>query len=65
MRDRERLSRANVILQNGFGLESPDLTRFIAELDVGTVNVWEVPGFRIEMSPYDMTLGRIVYRYKA
>jgi len=31
LRDRERLSRANVILQNGFGLESPDLTRFIAE----------------------------------
>jgi phosphonoacetaldehyde dehydrogenase len=28
------------------------ITRFIAELDVGTVNVWEVPGFRIEMSPF-------------
>jgi hypothetical protein len=22
------------------------------ELDVGTVNVWEVPGYRIEMSPF-------------
>ena len=28
------------------------ITRFISELDVGTVNVWEVPGYRIEMSPF-------------
>ncbi len=28
------------------------ITRFIAELRTGTVNVWEVPGFRIEMSPF-------------
>ena len=28
------------------------ITRFIAELDVGTVNIWEVPGYRIEMSPF-------------
>ncbi len=28
------------------------ITRFIGELDVGTVNVWEVPGYRIEMSPF-------------
>ena len=28
------------------------ITRFINELDVGTVNVWEVPGYRIEMSPF-------------
>ena len=28
------------------------ITRFIDELDVGTVNVWEVPGYRIEMSPF-------------
>jgi putative phosphonoacetaldehyde dehydrogenase len=28
------------------------VTRFINELDVGTVNVWEVPGYRIEMSPF-------------
>ncbi|MFX1674832.1 phosphonoacetaldehyde dehydrogenase [Paraburkholderia sp. A2WS-5] len=27
-------------------------TRFIRELDVGTVNVWEVPGYRTEMSPF-------------
>jgi phosphonoacetaldehyde dehydrogenase len=42
-----------------FGLSSgvctnrlDDITRFINELDVGTVNVWEVPGYRIEMSPF-------------
>lgn len=28
------------------------ITRFVAELRVGTVNVWEVPGYRIEMSPF-------------
>jgi putative phosphonoacetaldehyde dehydrogenase len=28
------------------------VTRFVSELDVGTVNVWEVPGYRIEMSPF-------------
>ncbi len=28
------------------------ITRFIDELAVGTVNVWEVPGYRIEMSPF-------------
>jgi putative phosphonoacetaldehyde dehydrogenase len=28
------------------------ITRFISDLDVGTVNVWEVPGYRIEMSPF-------------
>jgi putative phosphonoacetaldehyde dehydrogenase len=28
------------------------ITQFIEELNVGTVNVWEVPGFRIEMSPF-------------
>jgi len=28
------------------------ITRFIAELNVGTVNIWEVPGYRIEMSPF-------------
>ena len=27
-------------------------TRFINELQVGTVNIWEVPGYRIEMSPF-------------
>ncbi|MDF2766364.1 MAG: phosphonoacetaldehyde dehydrogenase [Rhodospirillales bacterium] len=28
------------------------ITRFVSELEVGTVNVWEVPGYRIESSPF-------------
>jgi len=28
------------------------VTRFVTELEVGTVNVWEVPGYRTEMSPF-------------
>ena len=28
------------------------VTAFIEGLDVGTVNIWEVPGYRIEMSPF-------------
>ena len=28
------------------------ITQFVRDLDVGTVNVWEVPGYRIEMSPF-------------
>ncbi|MGB1832730.1 MAG: phosphonoacetaldehyde dehydrogenase [bacterium] len=28
------------------------ITRFIAELNHGTVNIWEVPGYCIEMSPF-------------
>ena len=28
------------------------ITRFINELQHGTVNIWEVPGYRIEMSPF-------------
>ena len=28
------------------------IQRFIEALDVGTVNIWEVPGYRIEMSPF-------------
>lgn len=42
-----------------FGLSSGVCTdnwsviqRFIKELNVGTVNIWEVPGYRIEMSPF-------------
>lgn len=42
-----------------FGLSSgvctdrlDSITRFVNELRVGTVNVWEVPGFRIEISPF-------------
>lgn len=28
------------------------ITRFASELQVGTVNVWEVPGYRIELTPF-------------
>jgi acyl-CoA reductase-like NAD-dependent aldehyde dehydrogenase len=28
------------------------ITRFVAELQVGTVNVREVPGYRIELTPF-------------
>ena len=42
-----------------FGLSSGVCTdnwghiqRFIRDLKVGTVNIWEVPGYRIEMSPF-------------
>jgi acyl-CoA reductase-like NAD-dependent aldehyde dehydrogenase len=28
------------------------MTRYIDGLQVGTVNIWEVPGYRIEMSPF-------------
>jgi phosphonoacetaldehyde dehydrogenase len=28
------------------------ITRFVTELEVGTVNIWEVPGYRTEMSPF-------------
>jgi putative phosphonoacetaldehyde dehydrogenase len=28
------------------------ITRFVSELEVGSVNIWEVPGYRIEMSPF-------------
>ena len=28
------------------------ITRFVDGLDVGTVNIWEQPGYRIEMSPF-------------
>ncbi len=42
-----------------FGLSSgvctnslPRAIRYIESLNVGTVNIWEVPGYRIEMSPF-------------
>ncbi len=42
-----------------FGLSSGVCTndyrrmqKFIRGLNVGTVNIWEVPGYRIEMSPF-------------
>jgi len=48
-------------ISNGtaFGLSSgictnrlDDATRFAKELQVGTVNLWEVPGYRIELTPF-------------
>ncbi|MGG1944900.1 phosphonoacetaldehyde dehydrogenase [Trinickia sp. NRRL B-1857] len=50
-----------IALSNGtpFGLSSGLCTnrqdwiaRFVNELHVGTVNVWEVPGYRIELTPF-------------
>ncbi|MFO1282137.1 MAG: phosphonoacetaldehyde dehydrogenase [Burkholderiales bacterium] len=29
-----------------------DIMRFVRELDVGSVNVWEVPGYRLEVTPF-------------
>ena len=50
-----------IAISNGtaFGLSSgictnrmDDATRFAKELQVGTVNLWEVPGYRIELTPF-------------
>jgi putative phosphonoacetaldehyde dehydrogenase len=50
-----------IAISNGtaFGLSSgvctdrmDYITRFVNELKVGTVNVWEVPGYRIELTPF-------------
>ncbi|MGK9286449.1 phosphonoacetaldehyde dehydrogenase [Sinorhizobium meliloti] len=52
---------ATIALSNStaFGLSSGVCTndyrrmqKYIAGLNVGTVNIWEVPGYRIEMSPF-------------
>ena len=52
---------ATIAISNGtaFGLSSGVCTndfrrmqRYIAGLRVGTVNIWEVPGYRTEMSPF-------------
>jgi putative phosphonoacetaldehyde dehydrogenase len=50
-----------IAMSNGtaFGLSSgictnrmDDVMRFAKELKVGTVNLWEVPGYRIELTPF-------------
>ncbi|RVT50126.1 phosphonoacetaldehyde dehydrogenase [Rubrivivax albus] len=50
-----------IAISNGtaFGLSSgictnrmDDATRFAKELNVGTVNLWQVPGYRIELTPF-------------
>ena len=55
-RDEEVMAISN---STPFGLSSgvctndfSRMTSFIEGLDVGTVNIWEVPGYRIEMSPF-------------
>ncbi len=53
--------RATMAISNAtaFGLSSgvctnrlERVTAYVNGLDVGTVNIWEVPGYRIEMSPF-------------
>ena len=47
------LTRRPIGLSSGVCTNKLDyITRFINELEVGTVNVWEVPGYRTEMSPF-------------
>ncbi len=52
--DAIRVSNSTVFgLSSGVCTDRLDyITRFIEELHVGTVNIWEVPGYRIEMSPF-------------
>ena len=54
--DDEMIALSN---STAFGLSSgvctnsyPRMQKYIAGLKVGTVNIWEVPGYRIEMSPF-------------
>ena len=53
-RSTERVSNSTAFgLSSGVCTNRMDyITRFVNELDVGTVNIWEVPGYRIEMSPF-------------
>jgi acyl-CoA reductase-like NAD-dependent aldehyde dehydrogenase len=40
-------------LSSGICTDRLDLIRrFVDELQVGSLNVWEVPGYRIELSPF-------------
>ena len=52
--DAIRISNGTVFgLSSGICTDRADLiTRFVNELRVGTVNVWEVPGYRIELTPF-------------
>jgi phosphonoacetaldehyde dehydrogenase len=52
--DAIRLSNGTAFgLSSGVCTNRSDLvTRFVNELRVGTVNVWEVPGYRIELTPF-------------
>jgi acyl-CoA reductase-like NAD-dependent aldehyde dehydrogenase len=43
----------NYGLSSGVRINRPDcITRFVSELEVGTVNIGEVPGYHIDMSPF-------------
>ena len=52
--DAVRISNSTAFgLSSGVCTDSwPSIQRFIRDLNVGTVNIWEVPGYRIEMSPF-------------
>ena len=48
-----------LVNSTAFGLSSgvctnrmDDIMRFVRELNVGSVNVWEVPGYRLEVTPF-------------
>ena len=50
---------AQIFNGTAFGLSSgictnciDDSMRFATELKIGTVNMWEVPGYRIELTPF-------------
>jgi putative phosphonoacetaldehyde dehydrogenase len=40
-----------LVREETFGPVSP-VIRFVSELHVGTVNIWEVPGYRLESTPF-------------
>jgi aldehyde dehydrogenase (NAD+) len=48
-----------IVNSSAYGLSSSvctnrldDIMRFVRELQVGSVNVWEVPGYRLEVTPF-------------
>ena len=48
-----------IVNSTAYGLSSgvctnrlDDIMRFVRELEVGSVNVWEVPGYRLEITPF-------------
>jgi acyl-CoA reductase-like NAD-dependent aldehyde dehydrogenase len=48
-----------IVNSSAYGLSSSvctnrldDVMRFVRELEVGSVNVWEVPGYRLEVTPF-------------
>jgi len=48
-----------IVNSTAYGLSSgvctnrlDDIMRFVRELNVGSVNVWEVPGYRLEVTPF-------------